>query len=224
MNTQALHTLSYGLYVLSTQENDTPYGCIINTAFQITSTPARIAVSCNKENFTHDKIVASGTFGISVLDEKCENNLIGTFGYKSGKEIDKFAEVTYDRGTETGAPLLSQQAMATFECRVVEKLSVGTHTIFVGEVVDATVTKPDAKEMTYRYYHEVLKGKAPKNAPTYIAEEGEQAPDTPEGSRWQCGVCGYVYDSSIEGTSFEELPDDWQCPVCGVGKEMFTKK
>lgn len=225
MNPQALHTLSYGLYVLSTMESDTPFGCIINTAFQITAEPPRIAVSCNRDNFTHDKIKSSGVFGISVLPESTDSSLIGTFGFKSGRDFDKFEHTPFVKGEKCGVPLLSELTMALFECRVVDTLEVGTHTIFVGEVLDASIIKPEEREMTYRYYHETLRGTAPKNAPTYLKEEISEE----KGELWKCSVCGYVYDSEEGagdipgGTSFEDLPDSWICPVCGVGKELFNK-
>lgn len=229
MDKFSLFKLSYGLYVLTTSDEEKPYGCIINTAFQITADPPRLAVSCNKDNFTYDKIVKSGTFGVTVLSEQCDPALIGLFGYKSGREVDKFANLSFSFGKETGVPLLHEQGMTTFECKVVERMDVGTHSVFIGEVLDGVVTKADEKEMTYRYYHEVLKGSAPKNAPTYMAEKGPAEP-TKAGEIWVCSVCGYVYDSAVgtdeipAGTLFENLPDDWSCPICSVSKEMFNKK
>lgn len=218
MNPIALHKLSYGLYVLTTTVDETPYGCIINTAFQITAKPARIAISCNKENYTHDKIAKSQVFGLTVLSENTDSSLIATFGYKSGKEVDKFSGLSFTNGQHTGVPLLHQSGMATLECKVVKTMEVGSHTVFVGEVIDATVIDKDAREMTYQYYHEVLKGSAPKNAPTYSAPSEEKQ----SGEQWKCSVCGYVHDNASD-TNFEDLPDDWTCPVCGVGKELFEK-
>ncbi len=219
MNTKAFHTLSYGIYVLTSIKNDTPYGCIINTAFQITSSPARIAVSCNRDNFTHGIISESGVFGISVLPESASSSLIGTFGYKSGRDIDKFAGVHWTIGMETDVPLLMEESISTIECRVIEVLDVGTHTIFVGEVVNAEIHDESNKEMTYRYYHNELKGVAPKNAPTYIEKEATM--ETTE--LWVCDLCGYEYES-MTNAEFEQLPDDWVCPICGADKSMFTKK
>lgn len=220
MDSQALHKLSYGIYILTTKTEGKPYGCVINTAFQITSQPPRMAVSCNRDNFTHDMIEKSGVFGITVLSEAADSTLIGTFGYKSGKDVDKFSGLSYKDGPHTGVPLLPKAGMTTFECRVVKSMDVGTHTVFIGEICDAVVTEPESREMTYRYYHEVLKASAPKNAPTYIApkENGET-----KGEQWKCSVCGYLYDD-MGGTAFEDLPEDWVCPICGVGKDMFNKE
>lgn len=229
MNPAALHNISYGLYVLTTNESDTPYGCIVNTVFQITSQPPRLAVSCNRDNFTHDKILSSESFGVTVLSEACDPSLIGTFGYKSGRDVDKFSELTYSDGEKTGVPLLDEQGMTTFECKLIDSLQVGTHTIFIGEVLDSSVTNTSEREMTYRYYHEVLKGSAPKNAPTYQAEKATKPP-TSTSEIWVCSICGYVYDSTVgegdapAGTRFADLPNEWVCPICGVGKEMFSRK
>ena len=215
MNNLALHKLSYGLYVLTTSVDNTPFGCIINTAFQITSSPAQIAVSCNRDNFTHDKIAKSGKFAISVLAEDSSQELIGTFGYKSGKDIDKFKDHNYSTGSALSLPIFCKEAVATFECKVVNKLEVGTHTIFIGEVADCNIDREEADEMTYRYFHEILKGVAPKNAPTYIENSSEK-----NNEEWECSLCKFVYD---EDTPFEDLPDTWVCPVCGAEKSLFNK-
>lgn len=223
MNPLALQKLSYGLYILTTSVSEIPFGCIVNSAFQITSQPARMAVSCNRDNFTHDKIVESGIFGITVLPEHTDATIIKSFGYTSGRDKDKFSGVSYTKGRETGVPLLPEVGMTTFECRVIKTIEVGTHTLFIGEIVEADVTQADAREMTYRYYHEVLKGTAPKNAPTYIAESAKE--DSPKATeRWKCSVCGYVHDNAAEGIRFEDLANSWTCPVCGVGKELFEKE
>jgi len=213
MNKLALHKLSYGIYVLSTKVGDAPFGCIINTVFQITSEPAQITISCNKDNFTHDKIKEAGVFAISALAEDASPDLIATFGYKSGKDVDKFEKHPFQVGTELSLPIFQNDSVASFECRVVNELSVGTHTIFIGSVEECSVIKDDVKEMTYRYYHEIRKGLAPKNAPTYIEE-------TPKEPKQRCSICGYIYD---EDTPFEELDDNWVCPICGAKKELFTK-
>ena len=213
MDNFALHKISYGLYILTTELDNTPYGCIINTAFQITSEPPRIAVSCNKNNFTHNKLLASKKFGLSVLAEDSSQEMIGTFGYKSGKDVDKFRDRAFEYGKELNTPLFPSEAVATFECKIIEILEVDTHTIFIGEVVECKIENPNFNEMTYKYFHETRKGVAPKNAPTYIKESSKN-------ESWECSLCKYVYN---EDTPFEELPETWVCPVCGATKELFNK-
>lgn len=219
MNPLVTQKLSYGLYVLTTTIDEKPYGCIVNTAFQITSEPPRMAVSCSRHNFTHEKILQSGVFGITVLPEHTDASFISSFGYRSSSSVDKFSGVSFVRGEKTGVPLLPEVGMTTFECKVVKKMEIGTHTVFIGEIIEAAITQPDAREMTYRYFHTVLKGTAPKNAPTHIPPLTGEDPSTTE--RWKCIVCGYVYDNSAEAIAFEALPNDWSCPVCGLYKEYF---
>jgi len=220
MNRQALHKLSYGIYVLTTKVDGTPFGCIINTAFQITSQPPRIAVSCNRDNYTHDKIMQAEVFALSVLSENCDAGIIRTFGYSSGRDTDKFRQVEAADSKSLALPQFPENSVAVLECRVVDKLEVGTHTVFVGELVDCDASRPDALEMTYRYYHEIRKGSAPRNAPTFLAEEPAGPAEPSAVERWKCSVCGYIYE---EDKPFADLADDWVCPVCGANKDAFTK-
>lgn len=226
MNPHAVHKFSYGIYVLTTINETTPSGCIVNTVFQITSNPARIAVSCNRDNFTHDKIVSSRVFGVTVLSESADSSLIGAFGYKSSRDYNKFENLIWQKGNKTGVPLLPKHGIATFECRVVDQLEVDTHTLFIGEIVESEIIDDLANEMTYRYYHDTRKGVAPRNAPTYIEKDTTMA----NNEIWVCDLCGYEYDTNKgdgeipAGTFFDNIPHDWVCPVCGAGKSMFSKK
>ena len=228
MNLKALHKISYGLYVVSSKRNDKFNGQIANTVFQITSEPPTIAVSINKQNLTHGYIQESKVFTTSILSKETPMKFIGHFGFKSGRELDKFKDVNYKVGV-TGAPVVLENIVGYLEAEVVDSLDAGTHTVFIGKVVDAKIIK-DGEPMTYAYYHEIKKGTAPKTAPTYIKEENKKEESKME--KYECTVCGYVYDpekgdpdSGIKpGTPFEELPDDWVCPVCGVGKDKFEKE
>ena len=230
MNPKTLHKISYGLYVVSSKKNNKINGQIANTVFQITSEPPTVAVSINKDNLTHEFIKESKVFTISVLSEDTPMKFIGHFGFKSGKDIDKFKDVNYRIGA-TNSPIVLDYTVAYFECEVINNLDVGTHTVFIGKVIDAEIIN-DKKPMTYDYYHKVKKGKAPKTAPTYISEEKNKKMEVKKMQKYVCSVCGYVYDpevgdpdSGIEhGTPFEDIPDDWVCPVCGVSKDMFELK
>ncbi len=212
MNNKAFYRLSYGVYLCTTWDEGRPVGCVANSAMQVTSSPATIAVSINHENYTHKCISESGYFAIAVMGEKCDPRLIGTFGFRSAKDTDKFKQFPY---TVRGKLPIPNDCIAYFVCKVTEKMETTTHTVFLGEVLDADTVKEDTP-MTYAYYHKVLKLKTAVNAPTFI-EEGKQM----EKATWVCKVCGYVYDGD---TPFEELPDDWVCPLCGVGKEDFEKQ
>ncbi|MCP1103474.1 flavin reductase (DIM6/NTAB) family NADH-FMN oxidoreductase RutF/rubredoxin [Aequitasia blattaphilus] len=212
MNTKVFHQISYGLYVITTLDKNRPTGCVANSSMQITSSPATLALSMNHDNYTNQCIKESGYFAINILGENTDNTLIGTFGFKSGKDIDKFAGIDYD--TKEGLPIL-KNTCGYIICKVIDKMETSTHTVFLGEVLDGDVLSED-NPMTYSYYHKVIKGRAPKNAPTYIPKEEPQTKET-----WVCSVCGYVYD---QPEPFESLPDTWTCPVCGVPKSKFEKK
>lgn len=166
MNRNALRQLSYGVYVISTWDNGRPTGCTANSVMQITSSPATIAVSINHDNYTNKCIQETGRFAISILGENSEPSLIGGFGFRSGREVNKFDGV--DFAVKGFMPVLLD-ACAYISCEVIDKMETSTHTVFLGKVADADMLKQDTP-MTYAYYHNVIKGKSPKAAPTYIPE------------------------------------------------------
>ena len=226
MNTKALHKLSYGLYVVGSRKGNKLNGQIANTVFQITSEPPTIAVSINKNNLTHQLIKGSKAFTASALSQRTPLSFIGHFGFKSGRDIDKLEGIYYKTG-ETQAPVVIKNAGAYLEAKVIKEVDVGTHTIFIGELFDADVLTEE-ECMTYDYYHKVKRGTTPKTAPSYVEEKKEAKPKM---AKYECTVCGYIYDPELgdpdsgikPGTPFEELPDDWVCPVCGAGKDEFEK-
>jgi flavin reductase (DIM6/NTAB) family NADH-FMN oxidoreductase RutF/rubredoxin len=231
INFEAFFKISYGLYIVSAGDESTRNGFISNSVFQVTAEPPQFAACCNKENFTAELIRKYGSFSISVLSQEAKTDLIATFGYKSGKTVDKFKGVDYKSGLK-GTPVLIEDAIATIECKLIQTFDVGTHFIFIGEVIASQILDESAEPMTYTYYREVKKGFAPKNAPTYIDKSKLiKKEKTATAAKYQCPVCGYIYDpvkgdpdSGIKpGTAFEELPDDWICPICGTEKEDFIK-
>ena len=213
MNTNAFRKLSYGVYIVSAWDNGRATGCTANSAMQITSTPATIAVSINHNNYTNKCIQDSGRFAVSILSEQSDPSIIGTFGIQSGETVNKFDSVAYEL---KGYMPVVKDSCAYIVCEVIDKMETETHTVFLGKVVDADVLS-DQDPMTYAYYHNVVKGKSPKNAPTYIPE----AQESKATEKWVCGICGYVYEGD---TPFEELPEDYTCPVCKQPKEIFVKK
>ncbi len=233
MNKGALQKCSYGVYVVSTQYDGKLNGQIANTACQITSDPPTISVSLNKDNLTHDLITKSRVFSISILSEDAPMQFIGRFGFKSGRDTEKFEGVNYKIG-ETSAPIILEYVASYMDCELINTMDVGTHTIFVGRIIDAEIVS-ESRPMTYEYYHQVKGGKSPKTAPTYVAaDEPEKKAEKQEKAldNYKCTVCGYVYvpaegdpDAGIApGTAFEDLPDSWVCPVCGAQKSEFEKE
>lgn len=167
MNLDGLFTLSYGLYIVSSHKNGKPNGQISNAVMQVTDLPPQIAVAMNKTELTHEFISSTSAFTITVLSEQTPMKYIGRFGFKSGREIDKFAGIGFDLA-ETSCPYPTDYALAYLDLRLVYTFDVGTHTLFVGELVDSNLLG-HGRPMTYAYYREVLRGKAPPTAPTYRA-------------------------------------------------------
>ena len=204
MNKKVFRNLSYGVYVVSTLDGDRPVGCTANSIMQITSDPATIAISINHDNYTNSCIAKTGRFAVSILSEKSDPSLIGTFGFQSGREINKFDGVSHTFREDL--PVL-EDSCGYIVCQVTDTMETSSHTVFLGTVLDGDVldTFP---AMTYAYYHNVIKGKSPKNAPTYDASTEKKG--------FRCGVCGHIEE-------VDELPDDFTCPVCKQPRSVFVK-
>ena len=200
MNTKALYNLTYGVYLMSAKNGGKDNACIINTAVQVANNPTRISVAAIKGNLTHDMIVKTGKLNLSALSVDAPFSLFEHFGMKSGREVDKFADFTDVARSENGLLYLTKYSTAFLSLNVVESHDLGSHTLFIGELVDAE-TLDKAENCTYGYYQTVIKASATKP----VAKTG-----------WRCTVCNHVYEG-------ENLPDDYICPICKHGKEDFEK-
>ena len=221
IDSKAFRSMSYGVYIISAKDGEKAAGCVVNTLVQVTSKPARVSVAINKENFTAGVVQRAGRFEASVLTEGAPMELIGTFGFHTSADTDKFAACEY-AVDEAGVPYVTEHAAAHMGVRVLEVIDAGTHLLFVGEVEEAAVLSSESP-MTYAYYHQVKGGKTPPKASSYEepAAEAEAAPaeapaDAPKRYGWRCSICGYVVEQ-------DELPDDFKCPICGWGKEKFER-
>jgi flavin reductase (DIM6/NTAB) family NADH-FMN oxidoreductase RutF/rubredoxin len=223
INFEALFKISYGLYIVSSGDKAHGNGFISNTVFQVTAEPARFAACCNKNNFTAAFIIRSGAFSVSVLHRDASPDLFGRFGYKSGKDFDKLAGIQVKYG-ETGVPIVLNDTIAWLECKVVQTVDVGTHFLFIGELLHAEILDEAKEPLTYLYYRQIRKGVAPKNAPTYLDKSklGIKPPASAF-KKFQCTACGYIYDEALEGKKFADLPAGWICPSCGSEKEDFME-
>ncbi len=168
MNNKVFRNLSYGVYVVSTMDDGRATGCTANSAMQITSSPATVAISINHDNYTNQCIRECGKFVVNILAEDSEPSLIGRFGFFSGKDTNKFQDVDFKMSD--GMPILNDTC-GYIVCRVIDTMETSSHTVFLGEVIEGDINGSGRTPMTYAYYHNVIKGKSPKNAPTYIAEE-----------------------------------------------------
>ena len=201
IDNNAMFKLSYGLFVLSAKDGDKANGCIINTAAQLTDTPKRINIAVNKNNYTHDMIMKTGEFNVSVLSEAVPFKVFQHFGFQSGRTVDKFADYADQAVSSNGIPYLTGCTNAFISAKVVECYDYGSHTLFVADVTEAQVLS-DVPSVTYAYYFDHIK---PKPIPTTEKKVG-----------WVCKICGYVYEG-------EELPADFICPLCKHGAEDFEK-
>lgn len=231
MNRAALHKISYGVYIVASGHEGRFNGQIATSVIQVSSKPATVAVCINKDNYTHELIETSRKFTLSILSESSPMTFIGLFGFKSGRDTDKLKDVKTKTGV-TGVPIVLDYSLGFIETEVESELDCGTHTLFVGKVIDADLTG-DGDPMTYAYYQNSKGGKSPKNAPTYDADTTTvPAPKPGAAARYACSVCGYVYDPEkgdpengvAPGTRFEDIPENWTCPVCGAEKSKFEKE
>ncbi len=220
---EALSRISYGLYIVSSGNKTNGNGYISNTVFQVTAEPPRFAASCNKDNYTVKFIQESGAYAVSVLHNDTDPDIIGHFGYKSGRDIDKLAGLNVRYG-ETGVPIILNDCIAFLECKVVQTMDVGTHLIFIGELVQSEAIDITKEAITYLHYRRVRKGMSPKNAPTYIdkSKMGVKPPAS-DLKKFECTACAYVYDEAEQEVRFADLAEDWICPVCGSEKSDFIE-
>lgn len=226
-NPKVLYDISYGMYIITTKCDDgRTNGQIANTVFQITSEPPQIAVALNKQNFTHELMANAKHFGISILAEDTPMTFIGLFGFKSGRVEKKLEQAQCKIGSKV--PLVIENTVSVMELEKVNSIDCGTHTIFIGKAITSEKLSTK-KPLTYAMYHE-NKGKAPKTAPTYIEDNLETKMERNPLMKYQCNICGYVYDPAkgdpdsgiAPGTPFEKIPDSWACPICGAKKDDFS--
>ena len=202
MDKKAMHNLTYGLFVLTTELNGKQNGCIINTAAQVTSEPNRISIAVNKANYTHDMIKESGKFTVSIISENATFDLFRHFGFVTGKEVDKFADFKDYKEGENKIPYITKGTNAYISAEVEKVEELDTHTLFIGRVTDMKVLSEDPSA-TYTSYMENIKPK-----PEKTQKNGKTI--------WRCTICGYEYEG-------EELPEDFICPLCKHPASDFEK-
>ena len=200
MEPNALFKLSYGLFVLTAKDGKKDNGCIINTVTQITNTPNRISIAVNKQNLTHDMILKTGMFNVSVLTTEVSFDIFKYYGFQSGRDVDKFAGEGIPR-SQNGLTYLMGCTNAYISGKVIETYDYGTHTLFVADVTEAKVLS-NVPSVTYAFYFDHIKPKPPVAA---AKQKG-----------WICKICGYVYEG-------EDIPADFICPLCKHGVADFEK-
>ena len=197
MDNKALYKLTYGLFLLTANQNGKDNGCIINTAIQVANNPTRVSIAVQKNNFTHDMILKTGEFNVSILSEKAKFDTFKHFGFQTGREVDKFEDYPMTLA-ENGIPYITDGANGFISGKVIQSIDLGSHSLFIADVTDGRVIS-DTPSATYDYYHKNIK----------------EAPDK-KASGWVCKICGYVHPH-------EELPDDFICPLCKHPASDFTR-
>lgn len=224
------------MYIVATGNRETRNAYIANTVFQVSSEPAKLAISAHKENSTTALLLETGLFTVSVLHEQTQKSLIQDLGYKQGNK-HKFDHLAHFY-SKNDIPVVVEDSIAWFECKISGKIDVGSHWVIIGDIIEAETLRSDLNPLTYDQYQKVYKATSPDNSPTHIEpDKSSQVAENEKPSyeinprKYKCLMCSYIYDpekgdilSEIEpGTSFDELPDDWTCPVCGVGKDLFEE-
>ncbi len=199
---EAMFKLSYGLFVLTAKDGEKDNGCIINTAIQITSNPKRISIAVNKANYTHDMIMKTGIFNVTIFTVDTPFSVFKNFGFSSGRDCDKFADFEQTGVSENGLKYINNSTNAVISAKVIESYDYETHTMFIADVTEA-ISISNAASVTYQYYLDNIKPK--RNAESSEVKKG-----------YVCKICGYVHEG-------DELPDDFICPLCKHGAEDFVK-
>lgn len=201
MDINIISKIGYGLYVMSVHDESKDNGCIINTAMQVSDTPLRLAVTVNKKNYTCEIASKNKEFNISILSESTPFSIFKTFGFVSGRDVDKFKEISFKR-SKNGLSYLSKNVSGYMSCRITDEINLGTHKMFICDLVDSKILSNE-EPVTYAYYHKYIKPKP-----------SSEKKDSKKG--WRCVVCGYMYEG-------EELPEDFICPICKHGIADFVK-
>lgn len=200
MDKTALFKIGYGLYVLTARVDECDSGCIINSVMQVTSGDnSKFLISVNKQNYTRDMILSSGIFNISILTTGAKFDIFERFGFRSGRDVDKFEGFGDVHRSKNGVLYITQNTNAYISFRVIDTIDCDTHTVFLAEVTDAkNIGSGDS--VTYDYYHKNIKPK----------------PEKQNTKGWRCTICGYIYDG-------DELPEDFVCPICKHDASYFEK-
>ena len=191
---EALFKIGYGLYVVTSNDGTKDNGLIVNTVSQLTDSPLRVAVTINKQNYSHDIILSTKKMNVNCLDVSTPFSVFECFGFRSGKDSDKFKGIDFWR-SENGLAVLKDNINAYISLEVEQYVDLGTHGMFICTVTECN-TLSDAYSITYAYYQKDVKP-APKAVKGYV-----------------CKICGYVYEG-------EDLPDDFICPLCKHGAADF---
>lgn len=213
MDLDAMYKLTHGLYVLGAKDGARFAGSIVDAVMQVANKPVAIALSCSNGSYTKSCIDKEGMFALSVLCRDVDPFVVANFGFQSSRNVNKWENVEYT--VQEGLPFVKDN-LATFVCKVLHTYPLESNTLYVAEVVAADNSRND-EPLTYLDYRSYFKKDVMDSFKKFTeTKKGKNMSD--DGKKWVCTVCGYVYEGDVP---FEELPADWVCPLCGVGKEFF---
>ncbi len=225
MDNSALHKLSYGLYIAGARHGDRLAGSVVDAVMQAAMTPPVIALSSMKQNFSNEAVHETGEFTLSVLPTTVDPFVIANFGFQSSRNVDKWGNVPFE--LRDGLPVLSG-CLSYMRCRVTQTVEYPSHTLFLAEAQDAWLGQA-GEPLLYASYFSDLKTQVISAFKAY-QENGSRpassaampvtAPASQKKAVWRCGVCGYEYDGEIP---FEQLSNDYVCPLCKQPKKVFSR-
>lgn len=196
IDNNALYSIGYGLYVITTNDGGRDNGCIVNTVSQAASTPLTVTVSISKANLTHDTAKKTGKMNVNCLTVGTPFSVFENFGFRSGRDADKFDGTPSWRG-ENGLLFLTDNVNAIMSLEVRDYVDLGSHGLFICDVTSAFKISNE-ESVTYAYYHKNIKPE----------------PTSPKKNGYVCKICGYVHEG-------DTLPEDFVCPICKHGREDF---
>lgn len=208
MDESAIFKISYGMFYLGCEDNSKKNVCVVNTVAQVTQEPLKVSVTVLKTNLTTDMILNSKKFSVSIMGMNAPMDTINHYGGQSGRDVDKLLNMDYKLDILNN-PLVDEGCIATLCCKVCQVIDLGTHYMFIADIVDAK-NLSNEQPLTYKDYREI-RADIKKQDSTKPVDEKEI---------WQCTVCHYIYDGDIP---FEDLPDDYVCPICKKPKSVFKK-
>lgn len=225
MDADALFRLTNGLYVLGTYDGERMVGSLIDAVTQVAHDPCVMVISCNNQSYTKECIEKTKEFSLSVLGKDCDPFILANFGFQSSRDVNKWDNVQFH--IKDNLPYLDKN-IASIQCKVLSQKKFDSNTLFVAEILDASCGE-NAEPLTYRDYREYFKTEVLKSfedfknnkTTTQQASKEDIKMSNTGTTKWVCKVCGYVYDGDVP---FEELPEDWVCPLCGVDKSFFEQR
>lgn len=217
MDENALFKLTHGIYVLGTTDGSRYVGSIVDAVMQVANKPFVLALSCGNHSYTKSCLHTAKEFSLSVLSKEADPFIVANFGFQSSRDVNKWENVEFE--VLEGLPYL-QKSLAGIKCKIIQEIAFESNTLFLAEVLDCRIGSQDGEPLTYYDYRSYYKDGVIKifNEQKDRMKGKQMTEDKNEGKKWVCTVCGYVYDGDVP---FEDLPEDWVCPLCGVDKTFF---